>query len=204
MKHATKVLCFLLALSATTLALAGTIEGYSADWVLVKNKQNQLRIKTYVTPTKIRAEFYDEDGKLEGINIVRTDQQKGYQLQVESKTYTEFPVKVKTTAEFFDELIGPESESDVTSFKIERKKVGTETVNGYKTEKIRTTTFSKSTMRQLFVQHIWSAKEFDIPIRVQFENEDIAEQNYIVEMRNIKIGTPAASFFEIPADYTAK
>jgi len=79
--------------------------------------------------------------------------------------------------------------------KFKQEKVGSETVNGYKTEKFRmTATIDLMGQAHTETSSIWMAKEFDIPVRMQDEEK-------VAELRNIKKGEPEASLFEIPAGY---
>jgi hypothetical protein len=198
MKRIAKGLSLLVTLLGTTLALAGTVKEYSADMVDVKT--GKLQSKVYVTPTKMRTEDYDDDGKLRTISIVRMDHQKTYLFFVNEKAYTEFPLKGKT----IPERNSPEAKEFekwiMGEFASERKeeKVGTETVNGYKTEKFRVTTRIEK-LSDESVSYEWYAKEFIVPVRAQHGDDN--EDGDIEELRNIKIGAPASSLFELPSGY---
>jgi len=196
MKSVVKGLSFLAILFGATLALAGTIKEYSADTVDVKT--GKVRNREYVTPTKMRIDSYDEDGKLETIDIIRIDHKKRYFFYVDNKTYFEFPLK----GEIIPERNSPEWKEFEKTIMGEfapqtiEEKISAETVNGYKTEKFRVTT----RMGELpaSVSYEWYAKEFDTPVRTQ-SGED--EGDDIQELRNIKVGAPAASLFELPSGY---
>ena len=180
-------ICF-LALCLAAPVLAGSIKEYTADMVDVKS--GKVVGKYAVTEKKMRMESTDEDDG-DSLVIIRMDQGKVYVMQ-EDKTYIDIPIKgdkVPTP----EELAGMMGGGDL--FKPKREKLGTETVSGYKAEKFRVThTIEMMGQKHTSVHHEWLAKEFDIPVRIENEGN-------IAELRNIKVGTPAASLFEIPAGY---
>jgi hypothetical protein len=197
MKHIVKGLSLLVALFGTTLVLAGTIKEYSAEMVDIKS--GKVRSKEYVTPTKMRIEDYDDDGKLQFINIIRMDHQKAYTFYVAHKTYVEFPLQGKTIPERnspewkkLEKLMMGELASQT-----KEEKIGTETINGYKAEKFRVTTRIEK-MSDGSISYEWYAKEFFTPVRIQHGD---SEEDDIEELRNIKVGAPASSLFELPSGY---
>jgi hypothetical protein len=184
MKNLIKGLSLLLILLGAHLAYAGAIKEYTADMVDVGT--GEVVTKYYVTEKKLRMDNVgDADGSM---TIIRMDQGKGYIMQPDN-TYLEIPLKgdkVPSYEEMATMMLGN------LGPKIKREKLGEETVNGYTAEKSRVTA---TVMGHTTVHTEWNAKEFDFPVRMQM-NDDTTE------MRNIKIGTPAASVFEIPAGYT--
>ena len=182
-------LCLVM-LSMASTAFAGTVKEYVAD--LVDAKTGQTMAKYYVTENKIRVDMEGQNKGGKVATIIRMDQGKMYSLQ-EDKTYIEFPFKDKISNL---EDIGTKMMGGVAPKRTEEK-LGSETVNGYDTEKTRVTTnINMMGQKRTMVNTVWKAKEFDMPIRTQSDKGDITE------MRNIKVGAPADSVFEVPAGYT--
>ncbi|MCL2473439.1 MAG: DUF4412 domain-containing protein [Alphaproteobacteria bacterium] len=190
MKSLIKGLGLLAVMLVAGTAHAGTIKEYSAD--MVDAKTGQVVGKYYVTEKKIRVDSSNEKGGGNVISIIRMDQDKMYALQ-EDKTYMEIPFKGTVTDL---ESIGTQMMGGIApQRKVEN--LGSETVSGYKAEKSKVTT-TMNMMGQTFTTtaHEWKAKEFDMPLRTQ------TDKGETMEMRNIKVGAPPASVFEIPAGYT--
>jgi hypothetical protein len=187
MKTLFRVLVCLIALGLALPAFAGTIKEYTADMVDVAS--GKVVGSVAATENKMRWESHEDDDK--SLSIIRMDQGKMYAFQ-EDKTFIEIPIKedtVLTPAGLAGAMLGD-------AFKITREKVGTETVSGYHTEKFKVT-YTANIMGHSKPTIIteWTAEEFDIPVRMEADDGT-------VEMRNIKVGAPDASLFEIPAGYT--
>ena len=198
MKCAVKGLALLATLFSATVVLANPVKEFSAD--SVDAKSGRLEGKVYVTSTKMRFEDYASGEKPEFISLIRFDQQKMYFLFTDSKTYIEYPLEVKSPSDWkeMQKVLGGLAEMPGIEMKTTEKKVAEETVNGYKTEKFRITeTATFMGTRQTSTSYVWIAKEFSIPIRTQDDEDD----GKITELRNIKIGAPPASLFELPAGY---
>jgi hypothetical protein len=197
MKRIARGLSLFAALFGAMLALAGTVKEYSADMVNVRS--GKIQSKNYVTPTKARFENYDSEGKLESIDIIRMDHQKMYSFHVDNNTYFEFPLKGTTIPKRDSPEWKELNKLMMGEFapQIKEEKIGTGTVNGYKTEKFRVTAQIGSMPPDVSYQ--WYAKEFDIPVRTQ--DGDDGEEGDIEELRNVKIGAPAASLFELLPGY---
>ena len=183
-------LSLLAVMLCASTAFAGTIKEYTAD--MVDAKSGRVVGKYYVTEKKIRMDSSDEKGgRGNAASIVRLDQNKMYALQ-EDKTYIEFPFKgtISNLEDLGTQMMG----GAAPQRKVES--LGSETVNGYKAEKSKVTT-TMNMMGQTFTTttYEWKAKEFDMPLRTQTDKGDI------MEMRNIKVGAPSDSVFEIPAGY---
>ena len=178
------ILCFALP------ALAGSIREYTADMVDVKSGKAVARYA--VTEKKMRAESLEKGDS--SISIIRLDQGKMYALQ-DDKTYLEFPLqgdRIPTPQEMGGMMMGGSGPKT----RINREKLGTETVSGYEAEKFRVTATIEMMGHKHSSTHLeWIAKEFAIPVRTESDGK-------VVEMRNIQIGAPAGSLFEIPAGYT--
>ena len=194
MNNLIKMLSPLLILLGASASFAGTIKEYTAD--MVDTKTGQVAAKYYITEKKIRVDALDERSGRRGTggvaSIIRMDQNKMYAFQ-DDKTYIELPLKgtISNLQDVSNQMMGGAAP------KRTEEKIGTETVSGYSTDKLKVTTTMNFMGRTHSTTNFeWKAKEFDIPLRIQTENGDTTE------MRNIKVGAPSASVFEIPAGYT--
>ncbi len=172
-------------------AQAGTIKEYTAEMVNVDS--GQVEQKFYVTEQKIRTDMLGSRNTAEGVIIMRLDRGKLFMLQPEDQAYFEVPLdkNVKNLKDLENQtVLGMSPE-------VKREKLGNETVNGYKTEKFKVTTSATVANTTNTTEHYeWVAPEFDLPLRLQTPGDKA-----VLEMRNIKIGAPAASVFEIPYGY---
>ena len=162
-------------------AVTGSVGEYSADMVEVKS--GRVTQKLAVTPDRFFSEGLDAQGRREAIAILRLDQKKLYVFIEANKSYWEFPFnKDQFTA----------ADLQVGLARIQREKVGQETVNGYQADKWRITA---TAMGQKSTSYEWITREFGLmPVRTESDG-------VIQEMRNIKPGKPEASLFEIPKGY---
>ncbi|MCL2485260.1 MAG: DUF4412 domain-containing protein [Endomicrobia bacterium] len=202
MKVLVKSICLsLLVLFCATAVFAGTVKEYSADIIGITtdkkgNKKEGLSAKIYATDKKMRQESFDEKGNLVGMAIIRIDKNKIYSFIEENKTYMEinFEGNEMPSPQQFANMLGGMAD-------VKREKVGTETINGYKAEKHKTTVNTnifgiKSTM----ISYDWTTAEYNYPIRTLYEDKKNGDT--ITEMRNIKAGKQPDSLFEIPKGYT--
>jgi hypothetical protein len=82
--------------------------------------------------------------------------------------------------------------------KMTRKKVGEEVVDGHKCDKVQVEMTAKDGKTHQGL--MWEAKDLGgFVIKSEFEDGD-AKQT--MEMKNVKLGAPPASLFEVPKDYT--
>ena len=191
MKILFKAFACLFILCLAGPAFAGTIKEYAADMVDVA--AGKTVGKYYVAENKMRMDSFEKNKNENIISIIRLDQQKMYALQPSEKTYLEIPMKGNKMPDFSD--IGGVMMGDAAP-KVKKEKVGSETVSGYQTDKYKVvTTMNMFGKTHTSTSYVWLAKEFDIPVRTQ-QDDDISE------MRNIKTGAQAASLFEIPSGYT--
>ena len=173
--------CFFILCFAVS-AFAGSIKEYTADMVDVKSGKAMQKLA--VTPDKISSESFNAQGKRQAMAIIRMDQKKMYVITEENKSYMELP---------FDKKQFNAADLSMGMVQIKQEKVGTETVNGYKADKFKTTA---TAMGRTFTSFQWIAPEFDpLPIRTE------SDSGGAHEMRNIKTGRPDASLFELPQGY---
>jgi len=186
------ILCFVAVvvlfsgLSAYAL-LGGKITKYTADQVTIDpNGKVQHEGKIYVTPDKIRMDGISPKGEGSIVMIFRRDKNIGWTLNPEKKLYMERPFNEKEMEQATKKIIDSRNE----------KVLGTETVNGFKcTKKEVETKVEFMGFKRTSKTIVWISKRLDMPIRTK------SQDGSMTELRNIKKGSPASKYFEIPKDY---
>jgi hypothetical protein len=89
---------------------------------------------------------------------------------------------------------------------MEKKKLGSETVDGHPCVKSEMTFYHKETPTQKFKGTIWEAQDLGgLPIRTEIIVEAMQKAGgsgkMVSEMKEIKVGGATASMFEVPKDY---
>jgi hypothetical protein len=89
---------------------------------------------------------------------------------------------------------------------MEKKKLGSETVDGHPCVKSEMTYYHKDTPTQKFKGIIWEAQDLGgLPIRTEITVEAMQKAGgsgkMVSEMKEIKVGGATASMFEVPKDY---
>jgi outer membrane lipoprotein-sorting protein len=176
----------------TTDPLANAPTQYSADLVVTRKvgPQTPVTMKVYVDGNKRRT----ETGTAGNIIILRGDLSKRYVLTPNSKTYMEAPLDPRML----------ESPNDwAKRMGLVHEKVGTEDVNGETCDKYSYASDPKKMAMgqtkpmpaaRAMTGFIWVGQETHM--LVKSENEITS-----AEWKNIKVGPPDASVFELPADY---
>ena len=173
-------------LSAHAL-FGGKITKYTADQVMIDaNGKVQHKGKIYVTPNKMRMDSRSPKGEGSIVMIFRRDKNIGWTLNPEKKLYMEKPFNEKDMEQATKNIIDSRNE----------KVLGTENVNGFKcTKKEIETTVEfmgyKSTEKTI----VWISERLDMPLRTK------SQEGSMTELRNIKEGSPAGKYFEIPKEY---
>jgi hypothetical protein len=182
-----------LAEEKTENPLADSPTQYSADMVVTRKVGTPMTMRLSVDGNKRRTE---QDANGGTVVIVRGDLSKRYVLTVTSKTYVETPLDPRMV----------ESPSDwAKRLGIVHEKVGTEDVNGEPCDKYRYTmdlgkaqnpANSKVMPRvpRPVSGFIWVSQSTHILVKSE-------NQGSTAEWKNVKVGPPDASLFEIPADY---
>ena len=156
---------------------------FTADSIQ-KQHGMEMKGKIYVKGDKMRMDTRKEGEKTSTIN--RIDKKIIWIVDHRDKMYMEMPAMVDTLQA---------SKIDVDLTKIaDKKKVGTEKVNGYKCNKYLITYKDKSmgTMSQ------WISKKLDYPIKMVYHS---SYGDMYTEYKNIKEGRVKDSVFEIPKGY---
>ena len=89
---------------------------------------------------------------------------------------------------------------------MEKKKLGSETVDGHPCVKSEMTFYHKDTPTQKFKGTVWEAQDLGgLPIRTEIIVEAMQKAGgsgkMVSEMKEIKVGGATASMFEVPKDY---
>jgi hypothetical protein len=173
--------------------LANAPTQYSADLVVSRKVGTPVTLRVYSDGNKRRTE--QPQGQNGGtVVILRGDLGKRYILNPGTKTYAELPLDAKmleSTAEWSKRL------------GIVHEKVGTEDLNGETCDKYRFSVDQKSqdAQKQQMPRpqvgvsgFIWVSQSTHMLLK---------SENSITtaEWKNVKIGSPDSSLFELPADY---
>lgn len=161
----------LLALSGTVLA-----SGFSADIVTVTGNE-KMTGKVFVGQEKMRFETE------EVITITRMDKQVVWLLMPDEKLYMEQKLQKGNVVPSKEPAPG----------ELERVHLGTETFDGKPADKYRITVQTNG-QKDSFYQ--WIAKDSGFPVKMA-----AIDGSWRQEYRNLVVGEPPASQFEIPAGY---
>ncbi|MBI5598242.1 MAG: DUF4412 domain-containing protein [Deltaproteobacteria bacterium] len=170
------------ALTATVVVIlfcgAAFAVDFSADMVSTTKKQGVFRGKIAVAGEKARMEA-------EGaISITRMDKKVVWVLMPAEKMYMEQPLR--------PENVVPSGE-DKMQGEVERKSLGTETVEGEAARKYRVTYKAGGKKEEVF---LWAAVRHGLPLKIA-----AIDGSWVVEYKNIKTGQQPDKLFEIPAGY---
>jgi hypothetical protein len=156
---------------------------FKADFIK-KQHGIETKSKIYVKGEKMRMDMTKEGEKHSTIH--RTDKKMIWIIHHGDKMYMEMPAMVET-------LQASKLDMDITKI-ADRKKVGTEKVNGYKCNKYLITYKDKS-MGEMTQ---WISKKLDYPIKTVYHS---SYGDMYTELKNIKEGGIKNSVFEIPKGY---
>ena len=121
--------------------------------------------------------------------------QKTFMVNPQSKTYYEQVQKRGEAPSVYDPNVV-----------MEKKKLGSETVDGHPCVKSEMTFYHKDTPTQKFKGTIWEAQDLGgLPIRTEIIVEAMQKAGgsgkMVSEMKEIKVGGATAAMFEVPKDY---
>jgi len=186
------ILCFaavvaLFSVLSAYALLGGKITKYTADQVMIDAKGKiRHQGKLYVMPDKMRMDSISPKGEGSIVMIFRRDKNIGWTLNPEKKLYVEKPFNEKEMEQASKKFIDSRNE----------KVLGTESVNGFKcTKKEIETTVDFMGFKRTTKTVVWISTKLDMPIRTK------SQDGSMTELRNIKEGSPASKYFEIPKEY---
>ena len=165
---------------------AGAAE-FSAD-VIMERMGQTMQGKMYFKEKKVRQEMTDPNGQ-KRIMIILPEESKMLMLDPAQKTVLTLPITGGPKAMAYDPA---EMEKLGT-----RKKLGTETVNGYVCDKFLFT-FKDPAQGSMT---IWESRKLKMPIRMHYPGGPGGGVK--TEFRNIKTGGVSDKMFETPAGYQA-
>jgi hypothetical protein len=172
----------------TTDPLANAPTQYSADLVVTRKvgPPTPATLKIYVDGNKRRTE---REGNGGNIIILRGDLSKRYVLTPGNKTYVEAPLDPRML----------EAPNDwAKRLGLIHEKVGTEEINGETCDKYQYSSDPKKTANmpnaRPMTGFIWVGQTSHMLVKSE-------NAGSTAEWKNIKVGQPDASLFELPADY---
>lgn len=167
--------------------LGGKITKYTADQIVIDAKGKvQHTGKIYVMPNKMRMDGISPKDQGSMVMIFRRDKNIAWTLNPEKKRYLERPFNEKEMEQATKKIIDSRNE----------KVLGTENVNGFKcTKKEVETTVEFMGYKRTDKTIVWVSKRLDMPVRTK------SQDGSMTELRNIKKGSPAGKYFEIPKEY---
>ena len=165
----------------------GKMTQFTADQVMIDaNGKIRHEGKIYVAPNKMRIEGISPKGNGSMVMIYRKDKNIGWYLNPEKKLYLEKPFNEKEMKQTAAQFVDSKNE----------KVLGTEYVNGFKcTKKEMETTVNYMGFKKTTKTIAWISTKLGMPIRTK------SEDGSMTELRNIKEGSPASKYFEVPKDY---
>lgn len=175
-----KKMTFVFALLVSVLLLsasAGALE-FSADIVMTSGGQ-KTQGKLYGKTDRFRMEI-SQPSRM--IMISRVDKMLAWNIMPDQKMYMEIPLNPQDTPK--TEIKG----------EIDRKQVGTETIDGHPTKKYLITYKEGNRTSKLYQ---WIATDINFPVK----SSDI-NNKWIQEYKNVKIGSQPNSLFELPSGYS--
>ncbi|MHB9097429.1 MAG: DUF4412 domain-containing protein [Syntrophales bacterium] len=183
-------LFFMAALLLTGLpALAAPPDNFTATMVSMGMEMPMARMGS-----KSRVENPMMKGM---VTITLADAKKTIMMSTVSKTYFEQPIQDRErTPDVYD--------PDVV---VDRKKIGTETIDGHPCIKYDATFYRKSKPAEKYKATLWEAqdlKDFNIQTEIIMpadRKSQGAGGKMVMKFKNVKLGAATASMFEVPRDY---
>lgn len=157
----------------------GLAQEFSAD-IVMKSEGKTMMGKMFSQSDKVRHEFSEEGRK--AISIMRVDKKVIWMVMPEEKMYMEMP-------------FGPQEQvmASKVEGEVERKLVGTDTIDGHPSEKYLITYKSQGQTHKVYQ---WIAKDLKFPIKTE-----AVDGKWSMEFKNVRLGSQAANLFEIPQGY---
>ena len=168
-----------LALALTLMAASAQAAEFSAQ-VVTRTQMGEARGKIYVKGARIRNEMQWGGNR---VGIFSPEEQVIWFLMPEARAYMEMPLGGEASRGF---ITLPKDPGRL-------KHLGTETVNGYLTDKYDS---AMEMAGQTFRQTVWVARELKFPIKMQS-----ADGSMYVEYRDIKEGPQPDGLFQVPEGY---
>lgn len=178
---------FLSVVVALTLFCSAFAAEFQAD-MKMEGGEETVTGKVFVSGSIMRQEM-EVPGAGKSISIVDGAKNIMYVIMPQEKMYMEFPNE--------QIVLGDEDIEDWLSDDADLKKIGTETIEGYKCDKYEVT-YKDPERQAMGSSVIWIARKLNFPIRGITEGED---GKVTVTYTNIREGSLDKALFEIPKDY---
>ncbi len=169
------------ALILLTLPLRGLAAEFTANMVL-KDGGKTMPGKIYVKGDKMRQEFIDEHGQ--SVTIVRKDKKVIWVIMPWEKAYVEMPLGKELPGQFLQ----------LPANCLKKRKVCTEMVSGYPTERYQVTV--PGDQFGPVIQTFWVCEKLGLPLKM-----DCKEKKFSVEYKDIKEGQVPDKLFEPPPGF---
>jgi len=182
--------CLSLAIVAfliCVLPLAAAAAQFQADMTMDGGGE-KVTGKVFVSGSIMRQEMQVPGGEV-GISIIDGVKNVMYVLITQEKMYMEFPNE--------NIVLGDRDVEELLADEADLKKLGTETVEGYKCDKYEVT-YKDPERQKMGNSVIWIAQKLNFTIKGVTDGE---QGKITVLYTNIKEGPQDASLFEIPKDY---
>jgi len=170
---------FFLILFASSIAFAFE---FSADSITTQKGGYQIKGKLFYKADKFRMETQTHRD-MNMIAITRVDKKVAWNFMPDTKTYMEMPLNMQNTPKVQEKYEG----------EIERKQVGSETIDGHPTKKYLITYKIDNETHQVYQ---WLATDINMPVKTS-----AIDGSWSHELKNIKIEPQPDNLFEIPAGY---
>jgi hypothetical protein len=181
MKFQRKTLLLVMITLACWLGVGQALAAEFSALMVSRVGSQETQGKVFFQGEKMRQEFSSPQGT--NINIARPDKMVMWMIMPGQKMYMEMP--------FNKAQMGKTME--MPQDKAQMKLLGTETVNGYETEKYETTMEGRGKTVKVYM---WLSKKLGIPIKMVSE-----DGSFSLEYRDIKEGSLPAEVFEVPQGY---
>jgi len=129
------------------------------------------------------------------VTINYMDQKKTVTMNTKAKTYFEHPTQERVPSIYDPNVV------------IEKKKIGTETIDGHPCIKYNAVYYNKEKPQDKFNSILWEAQDLGgLPVKNEVsipENKrrEGGPDKFTYELKGIKVGAAKASMFEVPKDY---
>ena len=178
----TRLILILAAISLACWLGAGLAQAAEFSALVINRAGSQeTQGKIYLQGEKMRQEFSNGEGM--SINISRPDKQVMWMIMPDQKMYMEMQF---SQSDLGKTMAMPKDQGQM-------KLLGTETVNGYETEKYETTVQGRGKTRK---HYLWVSKKLGVPIKMVSQ-----DGSFSMEYRDIKEGGLPAGLFEVPQGY---
>jgi len=171
---------FISCLALLIVSFAGSTFAleFSSDMVMTSQGQTNTS-KVWAKENKFRM----ESGAQPGYTIMRVDKNVTWMVMPDQKAYMEMKS---------DPSKRPKTEDKVQG-EVSRKLIGSETVNDHPAKKYEVTYTEGGKTDRMYQ---WIATDINFPVRMA-----AVDGSWVLDYKNIKIGTQPDSLFEVPSGY---